>query len=239
MNDDNSNVLHFQDTNGNLMIKLDNENMLVNATAMCKSANKLWANYYITRRTKSFLHELSLSIKKTKDELIISQIGGNHSGTWVHPMIATDLACWCSPAFGVKVTLWIEEAKLRIPQVKKDWIKSLENLIPDTNKQVEIEVQSRLAQIEDGLTEVETKFGSIDILTDKYIIEVKSANRYKHAIGQILAYGIEYNCKQMRIHLFWSNEDELKHYVELARQVCEKLNIVVTYELYEQDEPYY
>ena len=95
----------LKDANNNdIVTEINLETGYVNATAMCKSANKLWANYRQTNRTKEFLEELSSSVGLTILEIVQCRVGGNHSGTWVHPNVAIDLASWCSPKFQVAVT---------------------------------------------------------------------------------------------------------------------------------------
>jgi hypothetical protein len=75
----------------------------VNATKMCQSAGKLWANFSSLAGTKKFLGELSSIIGIAIEDLVISACGGDHSGTWVHPDVAIELAGWCSVKFKVQV----------------------------------------------------------------------------------------------------------------------------------------
>ena len=42
-------------------------------------------------------------------ELIKSDIGGNHSGTWVHRKVGYHIAQWISPAFSVRVSNILDE----------------------------------------------------------------------------------------------------------------------------------
>ena len=81
----------------------------INATALCKNAGKLLANYLQNKSTKEFLGELSRSIGIPID-LIIQTIntGPNHGrGTWVHPQVAINLGQWASPEFAVRVSKWV------------------------------------------------------------------------------------------------------------------------------------
>ena len=75
----------------------------VNATKMCQSAGKLWAHFSSLSGTKKFLEELSSNIGIAIEDLVISACGGDHSGTWVHPDVAIELAGWCSVKFKVQV----------------------------------------------------------------------------------------------------------------------------------------
>jgi hypothetical protein len=85
----------------------------VNATTLCKAADKLFADYTRLAGTKSFLAELSLSMGIPIDDknqgLIISRPGSPESGggSWVHPQVAINLGQWLSPKFAVMVSKWV------------------------------------------------------------------------------------------------------------------------------------
>lgn len=81
----------------------------VNATAMCKAAGKLWADYRRLGTTGQYLEALSADMGIPITELVQSIRGGSPAlqGTWVHPQVAIHLAQWLSPEFAVKVTKWI------------------------------------------------------------------------------------------------------------------------------------
>lgn len=71
-----------------------------------------------------------------------------------------------------------------------------------TPNRVEGLVRDRLHAQLGGLAEVSTPAGRIDLLTDSEIIEVKSYQSWKAALGQILVYSAFYPKHQKRIHLF-------------------------------------
>ena len=83
----------------------------INATAMCKAAGKLWADYRRLKITGEFCVALSSDMGIPITELIQSFTGGNPQlqGTWVHPQVALHLAQWLSPEFAVKVSKWVFE----------------------------------------------------------------------------------------------------------------------------------
>lgn len=83
----------------------------INATAMCEVAGKLWGNYRQLQGTQDFLEELGSDIGIPISLLTHSVRGGrkDEQGTWVHPMVAVNLAQWCSPRFAVKVSGWVVE----------------------------------------------------------------------------------------------------------------------------------
>lgn len=88
---------------GNMITELRSSDGYVNATKMCQSAGKLWANFYHLLGTKAFLEELSIALGIPVDKLIISTCG-RYSGTWVHPDVGIELAGWCSVKFKIQVT---------------------------------------------------------------------------------------------------------------------------------------
>lgn len=94
---------------GIVVVDLRKQDGYINATAMCKAANKEFGHYNSNATTKAFLTELSSEIGIPISELVQSLSGGNPAlqGTWVHPQVAIHLAQWLSPAFAVQVTKWV------------------------------------------------------------------------------------------------------------------------------------
>jgi len=113
----------------------------INATAMCKACNKLFADYRRLKTTGEFLTALSadmgipisLEAQIPASELIQSLKGGKSSeqGTWVHPDIAIHLAQWLSPQFAVQVSRWVRE-----------WIATGQNPVPQTQLSLAIFINS-------------------------------------------------------------------------------------------------
>ena len=93
------------------VIHLRTKDGYINATAMCKSAGKLLADYTRLKTTQDFFDELSRDMGIPISELIQSFKGGRaeNQGTWVHPDIAINLAQWLSPKFAVQVSRWVRE----------------------------------------------------------------------------------------------------------------------------------
>lgn len=81
----------------------------INATAMCRAAGKLFADYGRLKTTDAFLQELATVMGIPITEIIQSVRGGGPSiqGTWVHPKVAIHLAQWLSPHFAVQVSEWV------------------------------------------------------------------------------------------------------------------------------------
>lgn len=83
----------------------------INATAMCRAAGKLWADYNRLSATQAFMAALSADMGIPISEIVQSIKGGDPSlqGTWVNPQVAVHLAQWLSPEFAVKVSQWVVE----------------------------------------------------------------------------------------------------------------------------------
>lgn len=81
----------------------------INATAMCKAAERPWSRYWDARPSRDFADALSREIGISTSELIQSVKGGDvrRQGTWVHPQVAIHLAQWLSPEFAVQVSKWV------------------------------------------------------------------------------------------------------------------------------------
>jgi hypothetical protein len=91
-------------------------------------------------------------------------------------------------------------------------------------------VRDRLQAQLGGKVEAYTKFGLIDLLTETELIEIKVVNRWKDAIGHILAKSEKYPNHQKRLHLFGHQEPILEN----IEAVCDRLSIRVTFELVEK-----
>jgi len=94
---------------GSEVIRMRAGDGYINATAMCKAANRPWSRYWEARASKEFAQELSSDLGIPITELIQSLTGGNPQlqGTWIHPQVAIHLAQWLSPKFAVMVTEWV------------------------------------------------------------------------------------------------------------------------------------
>jgi hypothetical protein len=83
----------------------------INATAMCKAANKQFNEYTSKVSTKDFLAELSSETGISVSDLVQIVKGGQpqFQGSWVHPQVAIHLAQWVSAKFAVQVSKWVHE----------------------------------------------------------------------------------------------------------------------------------
>lgn len=194
----------------------------IDATAMCRAGNKKFADWYRLGSTKKLTNALKEEIQQDVIEVTV----GGHSGSWIHPRLATCLAQWIDPLFALKVSGWIEEWRA-LNNNNQRYIRALQELQPSENNQAEKEVQERLQKELGGWVEEKTPAGYIDLLTDDQIIEIKEISNWKQAMGQLLSYSKFHPSKQKRLHLFNSASYEDKEVIEY---VCADYGIAVTYE---------
>ncbi len=73
----------------------------INATQLCKAGGKKFYDWSILETTKTLINTLSFKAGIPALNLINKTAGGNHSGTWIHPDLAIQLAQWISADFAL------------------------------------------------------------------------------------------------------------------------------------------
>ncbi len=202
------------------------EDGYLSATDMCKANGKRYNHWYSLDSTSEYLKELSRDIGLSVPNLIQIKKGGisTQQGSWVHPRAATLLAMWISPKFGVKVSRWIEEWRV-LKDNDKIYLNSLASLEPSETSQKEKQIQEKLKSELNAESEIKTPVGYIDLETSDEIIEIKEIKNWKHAVGQILCYGMYIN-KQKCIYLFGDETDDTE---SIIMETCSKLDIAVVF----------
>jgi len=123
VNDDqNNNIEHNNDKITEFILNLsDNKaftipfrqgkNIMINATVLCKAGNKKFHDYIRLKTTQEFLQTLE-SVEGIPSTNIINIIQGGdfkNQGSYVHQLVAIDLARWISPQFSVQISKWVHE----------------------------------------------------------------------------------------------------------------------------------
>jgi len=226
-----NNLIEGLKVDGETIVKIDPRNNLVHLTHMMQKGGKESSNYLQTSRAKNFITALEDDL----GTLIIQIIHGDGGGTWVHPDLAVDAAMWISPEFGLAVCRLVREfltgrvtteqsqeacrGLLQGMRSKSLNIKSKKNTI--SKKGRERKFQEELAvKLEDAEMEVACETGIIDILTPNFVVEVKVAKSFKHAIGQVIVYGLEYPKARQVIALY----DHKNVNKQLIINTCTKLD---------------
>jgi len=203
------------------------EDGYIDATALCKAACKNFSHWNANKKSKEFVDRLSKLLRIQINQIII--LARNpHEHTYVHPLVATNVAQWISSDFSARVSVWLEEWKSAKIENNVKYMDALNNLKVNGNHQLEFSVKNRLAANAHGKVEVETPVGFIDIETADEIIEVKHVSKWKHAMGQILSYNV-YKNKKCRIHLFYDSDETLLN-LDATRHVCNQFNVRCTVE---------
>ena len=93
---------------GTCKISQQKSNGYLHATQMSQVAKgKLFADWKRLKTTKEFLEALSADTGIPVLELLTCTVGGDHSGSWIHPKASIHFAMWISPEFAVQVMDWI------------------------------------------------------------------------------------------------------------------------------------
>ncbi|GAQ93194.1 hypothetical protein KFL_013530040 [Klebsormidium nitens] len=224
---------------GKLITELRLSDCFVNATKMCQSATlaegveKKFTNFYSLQGTSNYIKALSRRLGVLPRLLV--DLGSGGQPTFVHPELALYLASWISSKFAAEVTGWLARARKELPGLDAEVHAALFNLEADEHtKSPEAVVRNKLAAELCAQTEVECEHGFVDIVSPCEIIEVKHFRQYKHAVGQVLAYGLSFEKKRKRIHLFSTVKDVddptgITDTIDKARRLCQSLNIDVSF----------
>lgn len=91
-------IMHLQNFNYNGTIIQQRGDGFVSLTQMCQANGKRLDNFLKANKTKDYIEVLGQSLQM---EVLDSERGGDHSGTWGHPSLAINLARWINTAFAV------------------------------------------------------------------------------------------------------------------------------------------
>jgi hypothetical protein len=213
-------MTHQLTLNNNIIETRDGDNY-VNATQLCKAGGKKFNDWYRLEATKELIRELE---KMTGLKVADVKQGRYHSGSWIHPDLAVPLAQWISPTFALQVSQWVREWRTYTYSNEERYQKALTELKPSLKTLKEKSIQLDLQRKLHGDIEVETPAGFIDLMNDEMIVEIKEYSNWKHAIGQVLSYGLYYPDKQKYICLFGEGDNN-----DTIETVCSKYAIKVMY----------
>ena len=220
---------------GGFDVIMNIENGYINATKLCADGGKLMKNWLRNDGNKELVEffESRGSSHSLKMITIITSGSDKETilrGTYVHPKLIPHIAMWISPAFAYKISCILEEWKKISPDNEERFWNEMGSSFKETkdmnkNEGYESMFRDRIAKEENGIIEVETPVGFIDVLTDSKIIEVKSQHLWKHALGQVKCYGYYYPDKQKYIYLF-DCKDMNKDIID---DICNSEGVMVKY----------
>ena len=189
---------------GGFRVIVREEDGYINGTNLVKGAGKRFPHWTDNKQTKELIRETSRLTGIDVDELTDVVTGGRLTelrGTYLHPLLVTHLAWWCSPSFGAAAATWIEEWKEEDGNFKR-YMEALSTMIPYTNDRPEEVVQQELAECLGCQREVVCVYGRIDLLSKSYLIEVKSCEDWMKGVGQLCCYGLEYPDHQRILYTY-------------------------------------
>lgn len=217
---------NFQYCNFNgVKVILMKKNGYINATKLCQAVSgRRFSNWLRCTQTNELIKAASKSTKISTSKLMVMIYGGKNttiSGTYVHPILITQIALWISPEFAIKISNWIEEWKNYSSVNNIKYFTSLSQLKLYKQSNKEYTIQCALHKKYGGTIEAKTEMGCIDLLTSKYLIEIKNYNDWKCALGQLFAYSMEYPNKIKCMYLFNVGDNKTSH----IKKVCNKYDI--------------
>lgn len=92
----------------------------------------------------------------------------------MHPKLLMHIVSWCGTNFAIKVSEWVEEWKGYSNVNQDKFYDALADIKPTTSNSKEKEIQMVLQKKYNCEIEVKTPVGKIDLLTDKYLIEINA-----------------------------------------------------------------
>lgn len=123
---------------------------MINATALCKAGGKKLNDYTRLKTTQEYLKALENNTGIPVLDLIISDTGGNHEGTWIHRKVGYHIAQWISPDFAVKVSNILDElfitGKVELGNEKTN--EELENLYKDQIKMLTNQLETTTTNLQ-------------------------------------------------------------------------------------------
>lgn len=88
------------------------EDGYVNVTQICKASGKQFKNWNSLNNSTEILNALSNSVNMPVSQLLDIKKGNStkfEQGTYAHPLLAIQIAQWCSPEFAIQVSKWVNE----------------------------------------------------------------------------------------------------------------------------------
>jgi hypothetical protein len=193
------------------------------ADELCTHGGKNWDDYAQSEDGKGFLEALSRKLGKPVNELVqVIADGSENHGVCAHPRIVTHFAQWVDPEFKSEVSKWIEEWKEHCEGNTEKYNQQLLKLGPSQSLQREREILEELQEELKGKDKVPTPAGCIDLLTDHEVIEIETAEKWKHAIGQVMCYG-EYYPERTKVIYLFDMEESMNR--DIIQRSCNKLNV--------------
>lgn len=136
---------------------------MIDATALCKAANKKLNDYIRLKTTQHYLEVLKSDTGIPVSQLITIQKGNSKlftQGTWVHRKVGYHLAQWISPAFAVQVSNILDElfitGKVQLGNEK-------------SNEELESQYKEKIEQLSSELETTKTNYRTLSIKNNSFM----------------------------------------------------------------------
>jgi hypothetical protein len=183
---------------------------MVNATLLCQAGGKNFKDYVKNKQTELYIEALKSDRNIIPSQLIIVNKGNSSKfiqGTWVHRLVAIDLARWVYPSFAVQMTKWMDELFTTGKVELKRPLKAIINLSEMDIEAEELEMKHDwsiytnsfvlyVAYIGNGLVKV----GSSDCRIEKRLEKHQGVGSQYPQFRIIGAFVISGRCIEVTIH---------------------------------------
>ena len=225
---------------GGFEVIFDKKTGYINATKLCRDGGNHFRTWIRNSNSEKLVQIVMSTYELTRNEVLITISGGRNTiirGTYVHPDLIPHIAMWISPKFGITISRIINEwRQLSHNNNVSYWTEMgdcIKNFPSKENDNEEHSWRDKIALEENGKIEVEVESGVIDVLTEFKIIEVKKVENWKHALGQILSYSLDFYLenpcefkKELWIYLFGETDERRK---ELIIRNCSNYEVNVRF----------
>lgn len=210
---------------GPIEIIIMKSNGYINGGRLCSLSKKSFRDWYRNKNTKSLVKYFKKLMGPNVECIIsVNDRHNNVKGTYLHPILTTNIAHWISPTFAIELGMWIEEWKNYSENNFRRYYGGLSKLDNYDNAQKERAVQQTLLKKLGGKIEVKTNAGYIDLLTKDSLIEIKCYDDWKAGIGQLVAYSHGYKNIKRILYLFDINDNYDYNYIQ---EICDNNDIIL------------
>ena len=225
-----------QKSNNNLVlsgivIESRESDNFINATQLCKAGKKQFSNWYQLDYTKELIKTLEINLGNPRLKVVDKKVGGNHSGSWIHPDLAVPLAQWISPSFAIQVSRWIRElfitGSVSIDSRKTDEeLKELQRKMEEKLNIKELEYKEQISRLEKRQGKLESFVRNIKNLDKNQIFYLATTNNY--AINNRFEYGGVKSESDLKKRLYGYNtgraENDLMFYTKIFK--CNNYKVI-------------
>jgi hypothetical protein len=194
----------------NCVLQARREDGYINAGKLCTLCDKKFSHWVENKRTIEFLTELQKCFKEQgiTAPMYTTSRSENRHGTYVHPLVAINIAQWASPVFEVRIVSWVYQLFLT-GSVNANSTMSLNEL-----------EQTRIKQLEHKITKLEQAYYNLEVKHER-LKDKKSRHQFDR--GNCFYIVRDLDCKYM-VYKFGQTDDFTRRLSSL-RTSCPRMTI--------------